>query len=330
MHGLLFLSFFPTTSASLRLPDPDFDNINKIFNELGPIPRLCIDYDEDELHAYRQDLKEVLDNLSIDNFQTAVTGAEGLKMDAISYKLCLIRRLEQSSIRFSNAVKVLPITPFVGSRIAIQLSNADHIALQRLYNKFVSRPSTREISGNVFKAYGQRIFSHQISIRYFPMVRIGGSKVSKNKHQPQWHSTNAKLSPKLLGDKRQAALRKKRVFKLPFWVSVQHTSPKLHKKLTIRSDVYYSPASPNQFGFDSFVIHDDILYLFKFTIKAKHDIEDFFEFFDNCTGLPPRKDWRFIFVRPREIRNTLKCPFQSTDALRELTLYSTEMYMRYY
>ena len=190
-----------TTSASLRLLNPDFDHINKTFNELGPIPRLCIDYDEDELHAYRQDLKEVLENLSIDNFQTAVTGVEGLNMNAISHKLCLIRRLDQFSIRFSNAVKVLPITPSVGSRIVIQFGKADHMALQRLYKKFVSRPSTREISGNVFKAYGRRVFSYNIHIRYFPMVRIGGSKVSKNKHQPQWHSTNVKLSPQLLGDK---------------------------------------------------------------------------------------------------------------------------------
>jgi hypothetical protein len=321
--------FFFSTSASLRLPDPEFDHINKIFNELGPIPRLCIDYDEDELRAYRQDLKEVLDNLSIDNFRKAVTGVEGLNMDAISSKLCLIRRLEQSSIQFSNAVKVLPIMPFIGSRIALQLRNADHMEMQRLYKKFVSHPSTREISGIVFKAYGHRTFTHNIYIRYFPMVRIGGSKVSKNKNQPQWHSTDAKLSPQLLGDKPQAALRKRRDLQLRPWESIQYTSRKLHKRLTIRSDVYYLPAFPNQFGFDSFVVHDNILYLFKFTIKATHDIEDFFECFDNCTGLPPRKDWRFIFVRPPEVRNTLKCPFQSTDALRDLTLYSTEVYMAY-
>jgi hypothetical protein len=237
--------------------------------------------------------------------------------------------LEQSSIQFSNAVKVLPITAFIGSSIALQLRNADHTEMRRLYKKFVSRPSTREISDVLFKAYGHGTFTHSIWVRYFPMVRIGGSKVSKNKNQPQWHSTNAKLSPQLLGDKPQAALRKQRDLQLRPWQSIQYTSAKLHKRLTIRSRVYYLPAFPNQFGFDSFVVYDNILYFFKFTIKATHDIEDFFEFLDNCTGLPPRKDWRFMFVRPREIRNTLKCPFQSTDALRDLTLYSSEMIMAY-
>jgi hypothetical protein len=158
------------------------------------------------------------------------------------------------------------------------------------------------------------------------MVRIGDSEVSKNKRQPQWHTTNTKLS-KLLEIKRRAAFRKRVSLDINPQTSVEFTSPKLRQKLKIKSDVYYSPAAPNQIGFDSFIVHDHILYLFQFTVKAKHDVKDFFDFFDKCTGLPSREHWRFIFVRPLDIYTTLKCPFPSTDALRQLALYSAQVDM---
>lgn len=238
--------------------------------------------------AYRQDLKEVLDNLSLDNFRQAVTGVEGLNLDSISSKLCLIRRLEQSSIQFSNAVKVLPITAFIGSSIALQLRNADHTEMRRLYKKFVSRPSTREISDVLFKAYGHGTFTHSIWVRYFPMVRIGGSKVSKNKNQPQWHNTNAKLSPQLLGDKPQAALRKQRDLQLRPWESIQYTSAKLHKRLTIRSRVYYLPAFPNQFGFDSSSF--TIIFFTSSNSRSKQ----------HMTSRTSSNSWTIVLGSPRE------------------------------
>jgi hypothetical protein len=60
----------------LRLLEHDFDHINEIFDELGPVPCLCIDYDEDELRAYRQDLTEALQNLTVNDLQNATTRGE--------------------------------------------------------------------------------------------------------------------------------------------------------------------------------------------------------------------------------------------------------------
>ena len=69
---------------------------------------------------------------------------------------------------------------------------------------------------------------------------------------------------------------------------VEYTSTKLHKRFKIKPDVYYSPGSSNQLeaGFVSFIIYNQILYLFQFTVKPKHDIKDFLGFFNNCTGIP--------------------------------------------
>jgi len=68
---------FSVIGVPLRLLASDFDHINKTFDELGPVPRLCIDYDEDELRAYRQDLTKALRNLTIDDLQKAITGGKG-------------------------------------------------------------------------------------------------------------------------------------------------------------------------------------------------------------------------------------------------------------
>jgi hypothetical protein len=183
------------------------------------------------------------------------------------------------------------------------------------------------MSGDVFEAWCHQVFCERISIKFVPMVREGGSEVSKKKNQPQWHTTNMKLTSKLLENQRRYALRKGTVLDVRPGTFVEYTSPKLHKKLQIKSDVYYSPEYPNEAGFDSFIIYNHILYLFQFTVKPKYDIKNFLKFFHKCTGIPSRENWRFIFVRPLDVRATLKCPFPSTDALRKLALYSAEVEM---
>jgi hypothetical protein len=228
------LTCFLVTSVPLRLLEYDFDHINEIFDELGPVPHLCIAYDKDELRTYRQDLTKALGHLTIDNLQKATTGREGLNTDAISHKLCLIRRLERTSIRFSKKVKISPITPFVGLRIAFQLRNADRHELMALYKQYVALPATRKMSGNLFEAYCQQLFCETISIKFVPMVHIGDSEVSKNKCQPHWHTTNMKLSPRLLENKRWAALRKRMSLDISHRTSIKFISPKLYEKLKIK------------------------------------------------------------------------------------------------
>ena len=215
-------------SAPLRLGNLDLDLINKLFDVLGPVPRLCIDFDEDKLEDYRKDLNKELGKLSIDSLEELVDEGESLEMDAVSHKVCLIRRFYSTKLRFSKKVKVSPITPYVGSRIAFQLKNAQRHELIRLYKKFIHLPSTRKMSGDVFEAWCHQVFCERISIKFVPMVREGGSKVAKKKNQHQWHTTNMKLTSKLLENKRRYALRKGTVLDIRPGTFVEYTSPKLH------------------------------------------------------------------------------------------------------
>jgi len=246
-------------------------------------------------------------------------------MDAISHKLCLVRRLHPTDLQLSYAVEVSPITPSIGSRIAFRLRNVECSKHIRLYNDLTSLPSTKKMSGDVFEAYCQQRFSGHISIEFDPMICVLLEK--KLKHQPQWHIGHTKFAPPSLEKERKVALKTSSLNVRPSSV-FEYTSEDLHsRKLQIRPDVYYLPADPFKMGFDSFIMHKHILYLFQFT-DAKTDIKDFVTFFDLCTGHPAQKDWRFIFVRPSDIDVTMKCVVPATDALRELALYSAEVAMK--
>jgi hypothetical protein len=128
-------------SAPLRLNNPDLDLINELFDELGPIPCLCIEFDKDELEDYRDGLKEALGNISIKKLEELVDAGKSLKMNVILHKVCLIRRFDSTRLRFSKKVKVPPITPYVGSRIAFQLKNAERHELIRLYSRGQPKPA---------------------------------------------------------------------------------------------------------------------------------------------------------------------------------------------
>ena len=125
------------------MDNPDFDHIDNIFDELGPIPRLCLDYGVDELSDYRDALSDALSMLTIKNLEDLVHAAKRLDMgasgprnsamDSISHKICLIRRLNPAHL--GRKVEVLPITAIIGSRIASQLTNAERSEQTRLYKQ---------------------------------------------------------------------------------------------------------------------------------------------------------------------------------------------------
>jgi hypothetical protein len=146
-------------SAPLRLEKPDFDHINNIFDELGPVPRLCIDFSEQELSEYKAALNVALTNLTINDLEKLVWGYMGLSMDATSQMLCLVRRLDPIDLEASFAVKVLPITPSIGSRICSQLRNAEHDKQLCLYKRFAADPSTVELADDLFEDYCQQRLS---------------------------------------------------------------------------------------------------------------------------------------------------------------------------
>ena len=129
-------------SAPLLLSDSlESNEIDRIFDDLGPTPRLCFDLlsDLEQLEKYKRDLKSAISNITVDQLINLAEEAASLRMDAVSDKIYLVRR-ERRDVVDSKAV-VAPITNSIQSRLANQLQNVETSVLIRLY---------KEISGTVF------------------------------------------------------------------------------------------------------------------------------------------------------------------------------------
>jgi hypothetical protein len=71
----------------------------------------------------------------------------------------------------------------------------------------------------------------------------------------------------------------------------------------------------------SFIMLDDYLLIFQFTIGKTHSIKPgLLRFFGRCKGIPPMPMWRFVFIIEPNL--TLICPQPWRLDLRKLLPYS--------
>ena len=87
----------------------------------------------------------------------------------------------------------------------------------------------------------------------------------------------------------------------------------------VESSTFYVPTASNQEGFDSFIVHNKVLYIFQFTIAASHDIKgglmDFFSqepFKEILRGIK----WHFIFVMPPRVE--VECRETSDERMKKV------------
>jgi hypothetical protein len=113
------LTCFSVTSVPLRLLGPA---LNKIFNDC--VPRLCIDYNGH-------------------NWGGKAQVEEPLNVNAISYKFCLIYRLERTSTKWSR---------FLLSRLSLDRESQEcRPRTNSPIQKLCCSPATREMSGDLFE-----------------------------------------------------------------------------------------------------------------------------------------------------------------------------------
>lgn len=61
-------------------------HVNEIFDQLGPVARLCIEWTSDQLAEYRNEL-QVISKITTDDIKKLINEACGLTMDAVSHKI---------------------------------------------------------------------------------------------------------------------------------------------------------------------------------------------------------------------------------------------------
>ncbi|KAI9446376.1 hypothetical protein H4582DRAFT_1905253 [Lactarius indigo] len=84
----------------------------------------------------------------------------------------------------------------------------------------------------------------------------------------------------------------------------------------IEDGVYYTPKARNQGAFDSFIMTDQKLYIFQFTMGSDHLIKKGILPFFSQESLPPRANWYFVFVVLLGLE--ISCPQSWDSGLNEL------------
>ncbi|KAF8345320.1 hypothetical protein F5887DRAFT_885268 [Amanita rubescens] len=312
-------------AAPFRAPSVPLSAIEAIFYELGPTPRLCFGT-ERSLIEYRADLDGALEGLSL-AYLESLTSRNRLALDAVSHKLFILRR---STIDVDSVlVYIQPISPFIASKVVRRMRALKRYELLSLFKRYNALPSTRRMSGDVFEAYCHVILSTRRELNLVPMVRIGGQPTVREKRMPQWFSSHTEFSGSVPQSQALEVLRANALASgasLDMYPSrvVDYDSTEIAGGLHIEADVYYVPIKTNQAGIDSFFLHDETLYLLQMTVSDTHGISDeLWPFLVSLKGLPPKCNWRLIFVKPPG--KILACFVPRSAELWDLNLYSVEV-----
>ncbi|SRR6266702_1484046 len=302
----------------------DHQRMNTTYDQFGPTPRICFDFLKCEagLIQYEARSQAALESLSLKALRKMISNATWLNLSAKSHTLLLVKRVPEKRLREANRnvtnvlkytyASVEPITHAVEVALLNQLRQEKQSHQFKFFSFLASVEGTRRTAGLVFKSMAHSRLQERIALDLFPMMKgeSGGSDQGK---VPQWHSTH--------GD----------VFMPPeFSIDIQPvrviTYPGSSLE-TIEPGAYYVPESENQdqVAFDSFIMANDILYIFQFSIVPNHSIEPEILCFFLRGSLPPRMEWRFVVVVPP--RSKISCPQPQDNCLKgkvpnEIRLFS--------
>ncbi|EDR06023.1 uncharacterized protein LACBIDRAFT_294751 [Laccaria bicolor S238N-H82] len=116
----------------------DESRTNEIFDQLGPTPRLCIDFqlNSEAMSRYELDLRTALSKVTLNDLELLLSTARcgDMGTDTLSEKIALLSRESLDDMHSQGVVN--PITPYIQSRLANRFRNLEHKELLRLYKAF--------------------------------------------------------------------------------------------------------------------------------------------------------------------------------------------------
>ena len=135
------------------------------------------------------------------------------------------------------------------------------------------------------------------------MVAPGGTerKRSEEESQHQWYSSHIIIHNPALEARCQKVSNRLEVNIRPNH-TLEYTDNGL---LSIEPNVFYVPEATNQQAFDSFILVDGLLYIFRITVGLKHDINHGLLDAADKYSFPPRDRWRFVFIIPPNMTLTV-------------------------
>jgi len=265
------------------------------------------------MRGYERKLRTAISKVTSNDLELLLsTAASGdLGIDTLSHKIALISRESLEDV-YSEGV-VIPITPYIQSRLSNRFRNLERKEHLRLYKDFARVREGRKMAGVFFEALAQKALQDGITLELVPMVKLDEAR----KGLPQWYSSHEFLTNSQLEERRQEAL----THKLKININLIRTEEfQENKPLSLVRDVMYVPEADNKEALDSFILLNEGLFIFQFTIAEQHDIKRGLLDFLKEYVVPSPESWKIIFII--EPKQKLKCLQPRNATLRELKMFS--------
>ena len=162
-------------SANLK-PFENFTegHIDEIFDLLGPVPRLCINFSSHQLKEYKDALNMVISSITVDEIEKLINDTFALSMGEVSHKIFLLSRMKRDDIHSQAAVA--PISLSIQSKLAARFRNLDRDEQIRLYKHFESVPESKKVAGIFYEAIVQSCLQNGRILELLPMVPVKETK----------------------------------------------------------------------------------------------------------------------------------------------------------
>jgi hypothetical protein len=279
------------------------------FKTHGPIPRICIDFVRDPvgLLDYESRCQDMIRGLTYRTLRRFVLDGGDLDLDANLHAIFIIRRYEVDNLARPY---LEPISANVEMQLMTMINKLQQIEQIDLYHAFVSLNSTKAVAGLVYESQGHTRLQEGITLTLKPAIKRKAQKFFHWKSQGQVSVPN---SMDVDGPER-----------VSFSPNIGIVCEELE---SVEPNRLYVPKARNQGALDSFFIRGQFLYLFQFTVANNHDIkkgvkESLSKLVDI---LPPKRDWRFVFITPPGCEVDVKATSEVENFLEGVKLYSAHL-----
>jgi hypothetical protein len=210
---------------------------------------------------------------------------------------------------------VIPITPYIQSRLSNRFRNLGRKENLRLYKAFAKVPEGRKMAGVFFEALAQTALQEGITLELVPMVNLDEPR----KGAPRWYSSHEFLTNSQLEERRQEALTRQLKINIKPIRTEEFSD---NKRLSLALNVMYVPEADNKVALNSFTWLDEGLFIFQFTVAKTQDIkQDILDFFkEYVVPYQSPSSWNILFII--EPNQKLICPQPQSATLRKLDMYS--------
>jgi hypothetical protein len=264
------------------------------------------------MSRYEWDLCTAISKVTSNKLESLLsTAASGdLGIDALD-KVALLSHESLDDVCSQGVV--IPITPYIQSRLSNRFRNLGRKEHLLLYKAFARVREGRRMAGVFFEALAQTALQEGITLGLVPMIKLDEAR----KGAPRWYSRHVFLTNSQLEERRKVALTCRLKINIK---PIRTEGFPDNKHLSLARNVMYVPEAENKVALSSFIWLNEGLFIFQFTIAETH--EGLFDFFKEYLApeSPSPSSWKFLFII--EPKQKPICPQPRNAALRELGMYS--------